>query len=178
MGTSCGLTARCRQGFVVERTALINRLRGLLSEFGVVLPLRSVTVRRQASHAAQALPELARSGIGELLDELRHLDERIERYDGEIHARAKLSEPARRLMQVRGSLLVQGARSVLQNCARAPGSALALGARAAAAQRMLALPLRRGLCLAGVATTNGGLQVSAKVRAFQVARRRTGSGLP
>src|SRR3974390_2529807 len=35
---------RVRQGFVVERTATINRLRGLLSEFGVVLPLRSMTV--------------------------------------------------------------------------------------------------------------------------------------
>jgi transposase len=32
---------RVRQGFVTERTAPINRLRGLLSEFGVVLPLRS-----------------------------------------------------------------------------------------------------------------------------------------
>ena len=44
---------RVRQGFVVERTATINRLRGLLSEFGVVLPLRSVTVRRQAAQAAE-----------------------------------------------------------------------------------------------------------------------------
>src|SRR2546425_870662 len=42
---------RVRQGFVVERTATINRLRGLLCEFGVVLPLRSVTVRRQAAAA-------------------------------------------------------------------------------------------------------------------------------
>jgi hypothetical protein len=32
---------RVRQGFIVERTAIINRLRGLMSEFGVVLPLRS-----------------------------------------------------------------------------------------------------------------------------------------
>lgn len=54
---------RVRQGFVVERTALINRLRGLLSEFGVVLPLRSVTVRRQAAAAAEGLPELARRAI-------------------------------------------------------------------------------------------------------------------
>jgi transposase len=29
---------RTRQGFVEERTATYNRLRGLLSEFGVVLP--------------------------------------------------------------------------------------------------------------------------------------------
>ena len=29
---------RTRQGFVEERTALYNRLRGLISEFGIVLP--------------------------------------------------------------------------------------------------------------------------------------------
>src|SRR5918994_56507 len=51
---------RVRQGFVVERTAIINRLRGLMAEFGVVLPLGSVTVRREAAAAAEILPELAR----------------------------------------------------------------------------------------------------------------------
>src|SRR5438309_6441982 len=55
---------RVRQGFVVERTATINRLRGLLCEFGVVLPLRSVTVRRQAAAAAENVPDLARHEIG------------------------------------------------------------------------------------------------------------------
>jgi transposase len=93
---------RVRQGFVVERTAIINRLRGLLSEFGVVLPLRSVTVRRQAAAAAEGIPELARGAIGDLLEQLRLLDARIEAYDSQIHEQAKLSEPARRLMKIRG----------------------------------------------------------------------------
>src|SRR3989442_11429829 len=93
---------RVRQGFVVERTAIINRLRGLLTEFGVVLPLRSVTVRRQAAQAAENLPDLARRAIGDLLDELRSLDERIGGYDREIEAQAKLCEPAQRLMKIRG----------------------------------------------------------------------------
>lgn len=93
---------RVRQGFVVERTAIINRLRGLLCEFGVVLPLRSVTVRRQAAQAAENLPELVRRVIGDLLDELRSLDERIGGYDREIEAQAKLCEPAQRLMKIRG----------------------------------------------------------------------------
>src|SRR5688500_13924915 len=44
---------RVRQGFVSERTATINRLRGLLSEFGVVLPLRAHTVRLQAAAASE-----------------------------------------------------------------------------------------------------------------------------
>jgi transposase len=93
---------RVRQGFVVERTALINRLRGLMSEFGVVLALRSVTVRRQAAQAAEQLPELARGAIGDLLEQLRVLDERIAKYDKQIEAQARLSEPARRLMQIQG----------------------------------------------------------------------------
>ena len=93
---------RVRQGFVVEGTATINRLRGLLTEFGVVLPLRSVTVRRQAAAAAENLPELARRAIGDLLEQLRGLDERIGGYDQEIEAQARLSEPAQRLMKIRG----------------------------------------------------------------------------
>lgn len=93
---------RVRQGFVVERTAIINRLRGLMSEFGVVLALRSVTVRRQAAGAAEGLPELARRAVYDLLEQLRGLDARIEGYDREIEAQARLSEPARRLMKIRG----------------------------------------------------------------------------
>jgi transposase len=93
---------RVRQGFVVERTASINRLRGLMAEFGVVLPLRAVTVRRQAREAAEALPGLARRMVGELLEQLRGLDERIEAYDREICAQARLSEAAQRLMKIRG----------------------------------------------------------------------------
>lgn len=93
---------RVRYGFVVERTATINRLRGLLSEFGVVLPLRAVNVRRQAAQAAEALPQLARAAIGDLLEQLRRLDERIGAYDCQIEQQAKLSEPARRLMAIRG----------------------------------------------------------------------------
>ena len=33
---------RTRQGFVEQRTATLNRIRGLLSEFGVVLPLKAM----------------------------------------------------------------------------------------------------------------------------------------
>jgi hypothetical protein len=36
---------RVRQGFVEPRTATINRLRGLLSEFGIVLAQKVATVR-------------------------------------------------------------------------------------------------------------------------------------
>ena len=47
-------------------------------------------------------PELAKRAINDLLDQLRVLDERIDGYDREIEAQAKLSDAARRLMQIRG----------------------------------------------------------------------------
>ena len=93
---------RVRQGFVSERTATINRLRGLLSEFGVVLPLRAQTVRLQAVSASEHLPELVRRAVAELLDHLRLLDVRIAEYEREIENQARRSEPAQRLMKIRG----------------------------------------------------------------------------
>jgi len=46
--------------------------------------------------------ELAKGAIFDLLEQLRLLDARIDAYDEQIHDQAKLSEPARRLMQIRG----------------------------------------------------------------------------
>lgn len=42
------LVHRARQGFVEQRTATLNRIRGLLSELGIVLPLKAAVVRRDA----------------------------------------------------------------------------------------------------------------------------------
>jgi transposase len=93
---------RTRQGFVHERTAVINRMRALLTEFGVVLPQNAEVVRRHASGGAEALPVLARRMIEDLRAHLVVLDERIGSYDREIEALAKQSEPTRRLMTIRG----------------------------------------------------------------------------
>src|SRR5512145_151959 len=93
---------RTRQGFVIERTAVINRMRALLTEFGVVLPLSSQIVRRQAMKHTELLPALAHRMLEDLRAHLTLLDARIEGYDRELEAQAKLSERARRLMQIRG----------------------------------------------------------------------------
>jgi transposase len=93
---------RVRQGFVEERTATINRIRGLLAEFGAVLPGRAVEVRRGAAAAAESLPALARQAIGDLLDHLRTLDERVAAYDRELEHLARANEAASRLMSLPG----------------------------------------------------------------------------
>ena len=61
---------RARQGFVAARTACINRIRGLLSEFGVVLPLKAEVVRREARSHLEDLPGYANTVIGDLLSEV------------------------------------------------------------------------------------------------------------
>ena len=60
---------RARQGFVGARTATINRVRGLLSEFGIVLPQKAEVVRREAAQHLQDLPGYANTVVGDLLSE-------------------------------------------------------------------------------------------------------------
>ena len=96
------LVHRARQGFVVQRTATINRIRGLLSEFGIALPLKAATVRREAMHQLEDLPGWANTVIGDLLSEVSRLDERIAQYDRHIETIAKESTAARQLMQLPG----------------------------------------------------------------------------
>jgi transposase len=68
---------RARQGYVEERTALINRIRGLMSEFGHVFTTRHAALRRGMAAAIESLPELARGAMTDLLDHLRILSERV-----------------------------------------------------------------------------------------------------
>ena len=93
---------RARQGYVQARTATINRIRGLLSEFGHVLPLKADTVRRQAGLLLEELPGWANTVIGDLLSELHHLDERIAGYDRHVAVIAREDARAQQLMRLRG----------------------------------------------------------------------------
>lgn len=93
---------RARQGFVEQRTVTINRIRGLLSEFGIVLPLKAATVRQRAGQCLEDLPGLVNTVIGDLLSEVHQLDARIQAYDRHIAAMVAEDERARRLMRLQG----------------------------------------------------------------------------
>src|ERR1700736_2004741 len=64
---------RTRQGFVEERTAAYNRMRGLLSEFGVVLPQSPERLRREIATHLDALPGWVRRCISDLLEHAGHI---------------------------------------------------------------------------------------------------------
>ena len=96
---------RVRQGLIEERTATINRLRGVLAEFGVVLP-QSATVLQRALPAVLAdeerLPALVQRSVQALLEHLRDLDAHVAEFDRAIAQHAKSSAPAQRLVALTG----------------------------------------------------------------------------
>ncbi len=96
------LLHRARQGFIEQRTATLNRIRGLLSEFGVVLPLKAAVVRREALQHLEDLPGWANTVVGDLLSEVSRLDERVAQYDGHIASVAKADTAVQQLMQLPG----------------------------------------------------------------------------
>lgn len=96
------LVHRVRQGFVEQRTATVNRIRGLLAEFGIVLPLKAATVRQHAAACLEDLPGWANTVIGDLLSELSRLDERIGQYDEHIATMARADARAQQLMRLQG----------------------------------------------------------------------------
>ncbi|MDR6496815.1 transposase [Paraburkholderia terricola] len=93
---------RARQGYIEERTALINRIRGLLSELGIALPLKASAMRREALAVLEDLPGWCNTAIGDLLSHLGRLDERIKEYDKYLAQLAKQNDRARRLMKLAG----------------------------------------------------------------------------
>ena len=91
---------RARQGFVEARTACLNRIRGLLSELGIVLPLKAAMVRQGAAAALEDLPGWANTVVGDLLSEVHRLDERIAEYDRHVATIARQDERAQQLMRL------------------------------------------------------------------------------
>jgi transposase len=93
---------RVRQGFVAERTATINRIRGLLTEFGIVTGQTPIALKRALPQALEHLPALAQQALSDLTTHWRVLDARIGDYERRIRKLAQQNEPAQRLMAITG----------------------------------------------------------------------------
>jgi transposase len=97
---------RVRDLSVAERTALVNQIRGLLGEFGVVAPQGRERLQRELpsllEDANNAMPSLFRAVLSELAQRLRELNERVDHYDRLVQAQAEAMPQARRLMRMPG----------------------------------------------------------------------------
>ena len=93
---------RAHQGYVSERTALINRIRGLLSELGIILPQSQKAFKQGVHQVLEDLPGYCNLVIGDMLNEISRLEERIAQDEKTIAQLAKEDQQAQRLMQLRG----------------------------------------------------------------------------
>jgi len=93
---------RVRQGFIEERTATLNRIRGVLAEFGQVLPQRACEVRRGLVERLAKVPGRVARALEDLLAHVRVLDERIGAYDRELKQHARAEPNARRIQALNG----------------------------------------------------------------------------
>ena len=95
---------RARAGFNEERTALINRLRGLLAEFGIVIAQSSDRLLKALPGLCvdEAVPLSVRALLLEAREQFAALHARIERCDVEIARHARDEPAARRVREVLG----------------------------------------------------------------------------
>ncbi|MDX1606536.1 MAG: IS110 family transposase [Candidatus Competibacterales bacterium] len=97
---------RLRQGCVASRTALGNQLRGLLAEYGIVLPQGVGHLRRRLPElledADNGLSEAFRALLAQGYRQLCELDAHIEVYTERVTRQAQAQEACRRLQTIPG----------------------------------------------------------------------------
>ncbi|WP_304349223.1 IS110 family transposase [Comamonas testosteroni] len=97
---------RLREGFKEERTACINRIRGLLAEFGIVLP-QSPRVLRTYLHdilddASNDIAGVARIALQRALMHWQELEEHLHWCEQRIAAHCKEDEQVQRAATIKG----------------------------------------------------------------------------
>jgi transposase len=97
---------RVRQGFVRARTAQANQIRGLLGEFGLIIPqgISNVTKRvpELLEDASNELPVAFRQLIDHLTEHLKELDRQVKEFERQIIAWHRGSELSQKLQKIPG----------------------------------------------------------------------------
>ena len=97
---------RIRERQITARTALINQIRGLLTEYGIVIPQRASQVRHKLplvlEDAENGLTATAREWLHALAEELQALDQRIAATDQQIERVFEADEACQRPAQLPG----------------------------------------------------------------------------
>jgi len=97
---------RLREGRVGERTALCNQVRGLLAEYGIVLPQGVSAVRKRLpellEEADNGLSDFFRPLLADCYQQLQEIDAHIDFYTREVKEHARQNEAVKRLQTVPG----------------------------------------------------------------------------
>lgn len=97
---------RARTGFVKARTAQINQIRGLLAEFGIVLPPGSVAISRHVpallEDAENSLTVPFRRLLSSLYENVKQLSEHIEAMEAAINEHFRNDELCKKIATIPG----------------------------------------------------------------------------
>lgn len=97
---------RVRDGIVKQRVALSNQIRGLLAEFGIIIPqgLKQLNLRLMQiiDSPSGVLPGDLRTMFSSLYQELANLTARIKSFDKQIEAHLQTNEECQRVLQIEG----------------------------------------------------------------------------
>lgn len=95
---------RIREQCIADRTSKANQIRGHLHEFGVVLPqgVNKIIAQLPAILEESNLPGLLKLLLQDLLEDIHHINQRVEALDKQIHAFVKANDTASRLMTIPG----------------------------------------------------------------------------
>lgn len=93
-----------REGLVKQRTALVNQIRGVLAEFGRVVPTgrRTLEARLPRLLAEAGLPQMLRAMLGILADQLAQLGRQIAALEAQLLAWHRQNAASRRLERIPG----------------------------------------------------------------------------
>jgi transposase len=97
---------RVRQGFVAARTAQANQIRGLLAEFGLVIPVGIRCIERKVPEFLEdgenGLSGASRALFARLFEHFRALDRQVAELEREINAWHREDSRSRRLQAIPG----------------------------------------------------------------------------
>ena len=97
---------RVREGFVQERTAYANRIRGLMAEFGFAIPQGNHHITQRIPEliedASNELPGLFRRSIDRLLQHFKELDRQVHEMQQQIQEWHLHHEASRKLQAIPG----------------------------------------------------------------------------
>lgn len=97
---------RARQGFVKARTAQANQIRGLLVEYGIIIPQGIANISKQLPEILEdgenGLPGTFRRLIERLGDHLKELDRQVQELEAQIQTWHRENESSKKLAQIPG----------------------------------------------------------------------------
>lgn len=97
---------RARQGFVKARTAQANQIRGLLSEFGIVIPQGIFSIVKRIPEILEdgenGLPGMMRNLLERLTGNLKEMDRQVDELEKQIQLWHRVNEDSRKLAAIPG----------------------------------------------------------------------------